>query len=87
MSCLALDVSREARMTFSIPADEEELPLVEPRGAHCRDYLDLLSCLLVCSSLTALRPGYRGVGGGCLDAPGGAGLPGEIPAGDLCVSC
>lgn len=35
----------------SIWAGEEELLLGGPRGVHCGNYLDLLSCLLVCHNL------------------------------------
>lgn len=39
----------------SIWAGEEELLLGGSRGVHCGNYLDLLSCLLVCHNLNALR--------------------------------
>lgn len=39
----------------SIRAGQDELLLGGSRGVHCGDYLDLLSCLLVCHNLDALR--------------------------------
>lgn len=39
----------------SIWAGQDELLFGRPRGVHCGDYLDLLSCLLVCYNLNALR--------------------------------
>lgn len=39
----------------SIWAGQDKLLLGGSRGVHCGDYLDLLSCLLVCHNLDALR--------------------------------
>lgn len=39
----------------SIWAGQDELLLGGAGGVHCGDYLDLLSCLLVCHNLNALR--------------------------------
>lgn len=39
----------------SIWAGQDELLLGGSGGVHCGDYLDLLSCLLVCHNLNSLR--------------------------------